>query len=651
MWKRVGKSAFKVGAGFTFLGANVGYVAYKYRPRSSKDVDYHENMVRIACCVVHCTLSYPLFCAQLQNITEPSGIVEKTLYSIGRVFIVTLIGSVYSTLIKRFNQFEYIDGHKLDPFIANRPKGTPLITVSNHSSVVDDPGLASAIVPMSVLMDPRKMRWTVCTEEICFDDPKIGAFFGLGKGIPILRGGSIHQKGIATLMQRANSGDWVHLFPEGRCWQEHGHPLRDEQGRWCSASGRCGKPWTKIGPLKWGIGKVVANSEKKPIVVPIYHQGFNDIAPHGLDNSLLYINFFKNVHVTAKVGDPLDFTDLIEEYHRGAHKRAMLRNLRREAYLKRVLSEEMGTELSMDAYEKLALDESIMHAPDMSRHPVTDEDYSINTTDEGSDHTGASARIASISKTLPKELYQYKDKQQSYDIIETLGEQLDTAMESAVESAVEVATRMEGKAIKEADKIAQRARELVTSIVDAIEKRAENMDIPQGKEAAHKAADFGKKVAAHIPDLSSLHERGPISKFAKSVSVPKPPSFAVKESDRHTIPVKLEETESVHKQQHSDPILDLISKVPLSDEPVVELIPTRKLDTGLQVPAYVEAPLHIKPPDHLYLTPSEAIEEDSWRLKLYSDIAMRVQTALEKLENEVMAHRKAKGIVEPRDMR
>ena len=65
---------------------------------------------------------------------------------------------------------------------------------------------------------------------------------------------------------------------------------------------------------------------------------------------------------------------------------------------------------------------------------------------------------------------------------------------------------------------------------------------------------------------------------------------------------------------------------------------------------YIEAPLRAKPPDHDYLSPAEAAEEEERRLKLYADLSARVHDALLKLEGEVMAHRAAKGIVETRAM-
>jgi len=79
-------------------------------------------------------------------------------------------------------------------------------------------------------------------------------------------------------------------------------------------------------------------------------------------------------------------------------------------------------------------------------------------------------------------------------------------------------------------------------------------------------------------------------------------------------------------------------------------VPTRTLRTGVVVPAYVEAPLRIKPPDHEFLSPREAEEEEDHRLQLYADVTARVADALAALEVRVMAARAARGYREMREL-
>ena len=90
---------------------------------------------------------------------------------------------------------------------------------------------------------------------------------------------------------------------------------------------------------------------------------------------------------------------------------------------------------------------------------------------------------------------------------------------------------------------------------------------------------------------------------------------------------------------------------PLSEAPVVEVIPTRTLRTGSVVPMYIEAPLRAKPPDHAFLSPEEAKLEEGLRLQLYSDIAERLRVALMQCEARAMEHRASTGVVENRKQR
>ena len=106
------------------------------------------------------------------------------------------------------------------------------------------------------------------------------------------------------------------------CCAQGGTPLRDGTGRWCSEAQRCAPPfksncclangplsshslllhYAEIGPFKWGIGKLVANSEQLPIIVPYYHTGMEQVMPQDHNNQLIGIGFPKvGKHVTIKV--------------------------------------------------------------------------------------------------------------------------------------------------------------------------------------------------------------------------------------------------------------------------------------------------------------------------------------------------------------
>ena len=136
---------------------------------------------------------------------------------------------------------------------AARPPGRGLLSVSNHTSTLDDPGLFAAMLPLSLFATDhlggveeeeekktggteesgkekgenqgnlvgggRAVRWSLCASDICFNKGKIiSDFFLAGKTLPVERFGS---KGVAQPATEAaaevlRGGGWVHLFPEGR---------------------------------------------------------------------------------------------------------------------------------------------------------------------------------------------------------------------------------------------------------------------------------------------------------------------------------------------------------------------------------------------------------------------------------------------------
>ncbi|KAH3734014.1 hypothetical protein DPMN_040453 [Dreissena polymorpha] len=57
--------------------------------------------------------------------------------------------------------------------------------------------------------------------------------------------------------ERLSVGEWVHIFPEGKINMEHKY-LR----------------------LKWGVGRLVADSAVSPLVLPYWHVGMDDIWPN-----------------------------------------------------------------------------------------------------------------------------------------------------------------------------------------------------------------------------------------------------------------------------------------------------------------------------------------------------------------------------------
>lgn len=78
-----------------------------------------------------------------------------------------LICSVYSIFLNFFNNSKVYRKEVLHHQIFHRPKGKGLLTVSNHQSLLDDPGIWSISIPWWRTF-PNQMRWTLCTHDMFF---------------------------------------------------------------------------------------------------------------------------------------------------------------------------------------------------------------------------------------------------------------------------------------------------------------------------------------------------------------------------------------------------------------------------------------------------------------------------------------------------
>jgi hypothetical protein len=97
-----------------------------------------------------------------------------------------------------------------------------LLTVSNHRSLFDDPGIISCLLPLPNAIQPSYQRWGICSQEYCFNDALpslIKGYIGAGQVLPICRGQGINQRLLLDFGRHLANGEWCHVFPEGGVWQ------------------------------------------------------------------------------------------------------------------------------------------------------------------------------------------------------------------------------------------------------------------------------------------------------------------------------------------------------------------------------------------------------------------------------------------------
>lgn len=100
-----------------------------------------------------------------------------------------------------------------------------------------------------------------------------------------MRGMGVYQEAINLCIEKCAMGHWVHVFPEGKV------NMTKEEIR-----------------LKWGVGRIIYESPKVPIVLPMWHEGMDSVLP----NVEPYM-FKLGRNVTINIGEPLDLNDYVED--------------------------------------------------------------------------------------------------------------------------------------------------------------------------------------------------------------------------------------------------------------------------------------------------------------------------------------------------
>ncbi|KAK9493757.1 hypothetical protein V1508DRAFT_414967 [Lipomyces doorenjongii] len=217
-----------------------------------------------------------------------------SLWRLGGMTVMSLTGLLSRTFLYGFHN---VNAYGVDQFVQvlerAKKEGRGVLTVSNHISVVDDP-VMWGLLPIRKMFNPTHLRWGLGAENICFTTKFTSNFFSMGQVLATARFGTgVYQGSVdsAILLLSPSSRDslpktsdtdahrfppanlppqWIHIFPESLVHQAY--PPHQ----------------TSMKYFHWGVSRILLEAEQLPVIVPIFHQGLDEVFPEDREN-LKYI--------------------------------------------------------------------------------------------------------------------------------------------------------------------------------------------------------------------------------------------------------------------------------------------------------------------------------------------------------------------------